>query len=213
MMAAVRERRALVHEKVVEYERAIAALHGRVDDEVKEVVEMVEAQGREAHAAIEEAASGTIKRLQAQEEALGCMEKRAGGCIEYAERVVRYGGNLEVCDCSEHVEGCMKAVLSGGEGKGEGEGERGCKRENEGVGGGGEGGRKSGGRAGCRWGAREGFEGVVVHEVGVGGSMGLQCVKAAVEGLLKVEVGEAMWGGWEDEEEGDEGKNEVSNEL
>jgi hypothetical protein len=43
--------------------------------------------------------------------------------------------------------------------------------------------------------------------------MGLQTVKAAVEGLLKVEVGEAMWGGWEDEEEGDEGKNEVSNEL
>ncbi len=53
---------------MVEYERAIAALHGRVDDEVKEVVEMVEAQGREAHAAIEKAAGGTIKRLQAQEE-------------------------------------------------------------------------------------------------------------------------------------------------
>ncbi len=23
---------------------------------------------------------------------------------------MRYGGNLEVCDCSQHVEGCMKVV-------------------------------------------------------------------------------------------------------
>jgi hypothetical protein len=33
---------------------------------VKEVVELVEARGREAHIAIEEAAGGTIKHLQAQ---------------------------------------------------------------------------------------------------------------------------------------------------
>ncbi len=37
--------------------------------------EKVEARGREAHAVIDRAAGGTIKRLQAQEEAL---EKRGG---------------------------------------------------------------------------------------------------------------------------------------